>query len=94
MVTEDEQYIQRCIDLAYQGQGKVAPNPMVGCVIVKDGVIIGEGYHEIYGGPHAEINAIRNVGDDSAIQGSTIYVSLEPCNHYGRTPPCTLALLK
>ncbi|MFM1811043.1 MAG: bifunctional diaminohydroxyphosphoribosylaminopyrimidine, partial [Bacteroidota bacterium] len=92
-MTEDEQYIQRCIDLAYQGQGKVAPNPMVGCVIVKDGVIIGEGYHEIFGGPHAEINAIRNVGDDSAIQGSTVYVSLEPCTHFGKTPPCTLAIL-
>lgn len=92
-MTEDEQYIQRCIDLAYQGQGKVAPNPMVGCVIVKDGVIIGEGYHEIYGGPHAEINAIRNVGNDAAIQGSTIYVSLEPCTHFGKTPPCTLAIL-
>ena len=60
-MNEDEKYIQRCIDLAYLGQGKVAPNPMVGCVIVKDGIIIGEGYHENFGGSHAEINAIRNV---------------------------------
>jgi diaminohydroxyphosphoribosylaminopyrimidine deaminase/5-amino-6-(5-phosphoribosylamino)uracil reductase len=92
-VNEDEKYIQRCIDLAYLGQGKVAPNPMVGCVIVKDGIIIGEGYHENFGGSHAEINAIRNVGNDAAIQGATIYVSLEPCTHFGKTPPCTLAIL-
>jgi len=92
-VNEDEKYIQRCIDLAYLGQGKVAPNPMVGCVIVKDGIIIGEGYHENFGGSHAEINAIRNVGNDAAIQGATIFVSLEPCTHFGKTPPCTLAIL-
>ena len=59
MVTEDEKYIKRCIDLAYLGQGRVSPNPLVGCVIVKDGLILGEGYHEFYGGPHAEINAIN-----------------------------------
>ena len=66
---------------------------MVGCVIVKDGIIIGEGYHENFGGSHAEINAIRNVGNDAAIQGATIFVSLEPCTHFGKTPPCTLAIL-
>jgi len=66
---------------------------MVGCVIVKDGIIIGEGYHENFAGSHAEINAIRNVGNDAAIQGATIFVSLEPCTHFGKTPPCTLAIL-
>ena len=66
---------------------------MVGCVIVKDDKIIGEGYHEIFGGPHAEINAIQDVGDDALIKGSTIYISLEPCTHFGKTPPCALAIL-
>jgi len=93
-VEQDEKYIKRCIDLAYLGKGKVAPNPLVGCVIVKDGVILGEGYHEYYGGPHAEINAINNVIDQSLIEGSTIYISLEPCAHVGKTPPCTLAILR
>lgn len=91
---QDEKYIKRCIDLAYLGKGKVAPNPLVGCVIVKDGIILGEGYHEYYGGPHAEINAINNVIDQSLIEGSTIYISLEPCTHIGKTPPCTLAILR
>ena len=93
-MTEDEKYIKRCIDLAYLGQGRVSPNPLVGCVIVKDGVILGEGYHEFHGGPHAEINAIHNVSDETLIEGSTIYVSLEPCTHMGKTPPCTLAILR
>ena len=93
-MTEDEKYIKRCIDLAYLGQGRVSPNPLVGCVIVKDGVILGEGYHEFHGGPHAEINAIHNVSDETLIEGSTIYVSLEPCTHLGKTPPCTLAILR
>ena len=86
--------MQRCIDLANLGQGKVAPNPLVGCVIVKDGYIIGEGYHETYGGDHAEINAINNVGDEAKIEGSTFYVSLEPCTHFGKTPPCALELIR
>jgi len=81
-------YMQRCIELARKGLGKVQPNPMVGCVIVKDSKIIGEGYHFSYGGIHAEVNAIRSVEDRSIINGSDIYISLEPCVHYGNTPPC------
>ena len=75
--------MQRCIDLAYLGSGAVAPNPMVGCVIVKDNEILGEGYHRTFGGPHAEIEAIQNVKDPVSIKGATFYVSLEPCTHVG-----------
>src|SRR6187551_3655263 len=80
--------MQRCLDLALRGAGKVAPNPMVGCVIVCNNIIIGEGWHEQYGGPHAEVNAIRNVKDPSLLKEATLYVSLEPCSHHGKTPPC------
>lgn len=82
--------MQRCIGLALQGAGHVAPNPMVGAVLVHEGRIIGEGYHERYGGPHAEVNCIRSVApaDLVLIPRSTLYVSLEPCAHYGKTPPC------
>jgi diaminohydroxyphosphoribosylaminopyrimidine deaminase/5-amino-6-(5-phosphoribosylamino)uracil reductase len=86
--------MQRCIDLAYLGLGYVAPNPMVGCMIVKDGVILGEGYHRAFGAPHAEIEAIKNVGDNAAIKGATVYVSLEPCTHFGKTPPCVASLIE
>lgn len=92
-MTEEEYYIKRCIDLANLGQGQVAPNPLVGCVIVKDEIIIGEGYHRNFGGPHAEIEAINNVVNKDNIKGSTIYVSLEPCNHFGKTPPCTKSII-
>jgi diaminohydroxyphosphoribosylaminopyrimidine deaminase / 5-amino-6-(5-phosphoribosylamino)uracil reductase len=88
----DRQMMQRCIDLAKQAWGKTAPNPLVGAVIVKDGKIIGEGFHPGAGQPHAEVFALREAGDRA--QGATIYVSLEPCNHYGRTPPCAAALVK
>ena len=84
----DELYMQRCIDLASLGIGHVAPNPMVGAVIVHNGRIIGEGFHEKYGEAHAEVNAIRSVEDKSLLPESTIYVSLEPCSHHGKTPPC------
>ena len=80
--------MQRCLDLAAKGIGHVAPNPMVGCVIVYEDRIIGEGYHQQYGGPHAEVNAINSVADESLLQHSTLYVNLEPCSHYGKTPPC------
>lgn len=79
--------MQRCLALAAKGLGKVAPNPMVGCVIVYNDSIIAEGYHEFYGGPHAEPNAIKQVSDE-LLKKSTLYVSLEPCSHYGKTPPC------
>lgn len=85
---KDEQYMARCLELARLGQGQVAPNPMVGCIIVHDDKIISEGYHEKYGGPHAEVNAINAVGDKSILNQCTLYVSLEPCAHFGKTPPC------
>lgn len=85
----DEFYIQRCIDLALKGNGYVAPNPMVGAVIVLNHEIIGEGYHEKYGQAHAEVNAVNSVRDKSVLSECTIYVSLEPCSHFGKTPPCS-----
>ena len=85
---EEEKYMRRCIELAKNGLCNVAPNPMVGAVIVCDGRIIGEGYHIRCGEAHAEVNAIRSVKDKSLLSRSTIYVSLEPCSHYGKTPPC------
>ncbi|MEQ9167728.1 MAG: bifunctional diaminohydroxyphosphoribosylaminopyrimidine deaminase/5-amino-6-(5-phosphoribosylamino)uracil reductase RibD [Fulvivirga sp.] len=87
-VNIDEFYMQRAIDLAKLGFGHVSPNPMVGCVIVHDGKIIGEGWHEKYGEAHAEVNAINAVNDKSLLSQSTLYVNLEPCAHYGKTPPC------
>lgn len=82
--------MQRCLELARLGQGHVAPNPMVGAVLVYNERIIGEGYHQQYGGPHAEVNCLASVkeADEHLIQQSTLYVSLEPCSHYGKTPPC------
>ncbi|WP_294472454.1 bifunctional diaminohydroxyphosphoribosylaminopyrimidine deaminase/5-amino-6-(5-phosphoribosylamino)uracil reductase RibD [uncultured Bacteroides sp.] len=85
---EEEKYMRRCIELAGNGLCNVAPNPMVGAVIVCDGRIIGEGYHVRCGEAHAEVNAIRSVKDETLLRRSTIYVSLEPCSHYGKTPPC------
>ncbi len=85
---EEEKYMRRCIQLAQNGLCNAAPNPMVGAVIVCDGKIIGEGFHVRCGESHAEVNAIRSVKDPSLLKRSTIYVSLEPCSHYGKTPPC------
>ncbi len=87
-MTEDEKYMSRCLQLARNGFYGAAPNPMVGAVIVHEGIIIGEGYHVCCGGPHAEVNAIRSVRCPDLLPESTIYVSLEPCSHYGKTPPC------
>lgn len=84
----DETYMRRAIELASLGAGNVAPNPLVGAVVVHEGEIIGEGYHEAYGAPHAEVNAIRSVLDPEILSEATIYVSLEPCAHHGKTPPC------
>jgi diaminohydroxyphosphoribosylaminopyrimidine deaminase/5-amino-6-(5-phosphoribosylamino)uracil reductase len=89
MNTDHQKYMQRCIELAQKGLGNVAPNPMVGAVIVHNNKIIGEGYHQKYGEAHAEVNAIRSVKDTSLLAESTIYVSLEPCAHFGKTPPCS-----
>jgi len=90
-LTTHETYIYRCLELAKQGIGNVAPNPMVGAVLVYNGKIIGEGYHQKYGEPHAEVNCINSVKeqDNNKISSSVLYVSLEPCSHFGKTPPCT-----
>lgn len=80
--------MSRAIELAKLGMGRVAPNPMVGCVIVHNGLIIGEGYHRKYGEAHAEVNAINSVKNPSLLCESTMYVTLEPCSHFGKTPPC------
>jgi len=87
----DRALLERCLELAERGARSAAPNPMVGCVLVRDGAVIGEGWHERPGQPHAEINALRAAGD---AHGATAYVSLEPCAHHGRTPPCADALVQ
>ncbi len=89
-----EKYIKRCIDIGKNGLGTTAPNPMVGCVIVHDQKIVGEGYTRPYGGAHAEVNAINNVKNKSLLDQATLYVTLEPCSHFGKTPPCADAILK
>ncbi len=88
MLENDKLFMQRALELAALGQGRVSPNPMVGCVIVLNGQIIGEGWHQQYGGPHAEVHAIAAVADKSLLTGATMYVTLEPCSHHGKTPPC------
>lgn len=85
----NEKYMNRCLELARLGAGNVSPNPMVGCVIVHNNCIIGEGYHEKYGEAHAEVNAIKSVKNPELLKESTLYVSLEPCAHFGLTPPCS-----
>ena len=86
--------MRRALDLAFLGAGKVSPNPLVGCVIVKDGQIIGEGYHKGYGQAHAEIDAFNSVSNKDNLQNAHLFVNLEPCCHYGKTPPCVEAILK
>lgn len=88
-------YMQRCLDLAQRGAGRVAPNPLVGAVLVHDGRIIGEGWHQQYGGPHAEVHCVQSVlpQDHDFIKASTLYVSLEPCSHFGKTPPCAQLII-
>ncbi len=88
-MTAGEKYMLRCIELARLGIGETYPNPMVGCVIVHNGKIIGEGYHQKSGQPHAEVNAIHSVKHRKLLEESTLYVSLEPCSHFGKTPPCS-----
>ncbi len=87
-MSDNETYMKRCLELAVKGLGQVTPNPMVGCVIVCDGEVIGEGYHEHYGKAHAEVNAVDSVKDKSLLKRATLYVNLEPCAHFGKTPPC------
>ena len=90
----EEFYMQKCLKLALKGIGHVAPNPMVGCVIVYKGKIIGKGYHNKFGSHHAEVNAINSVGNKNLLNKSTLYVNLEPCTHFGKTPPCTNLIIK
>ncbi len=89
MDSKDDKYHRRCLELAENGLGRVATNPLVGSVIVAEGQIIAEGFHAFYGGPHAEANAINSVKDISLLKKSTLYVNLEPCAHFGKTPPCS-----
>ena len=91
MEAADRALLERCLELAERGARTAAPNPLVGCVLVRDGAVIGEGWHERPGLPHAEINALAAAGD---ARGATAYVSLEPCAHHGRTPPCADALIE
>jgi diaminohydroxyphosphoribosylaminopyrimidine deaminase / 5-amino-6-(5-phosphoribosylamino)uracil reductase len=88
---DDGAWMRRALALAERGWGHTAPNPMVGAVVVRDGSVVGEGWHGHYGGPHAEVEALRAAGEGA--RGATLYVSLEPCNHEGKTPPCTDAIL-
>ncbi len=89
---DDQHFMQLALDLAVKGEGFTSPNPMVGAVVVKGGQVVGSGYHQKAGGPHAEVNAINAAGD--LARGATLYVTLEPCNHTGRTPPCTRKIIE
>ena len=91
---QKEDYMRRALELAENGSGYVSPNPRVGCVIVHQEEIIGEGWHQHYGGPHAEVNAVNSVKNQDLLPESTVYVSLEPCAHWGKTPPCANLLVE
>src|ERR671934_64152 len=92
MVDVEAGWMQRALELAERGRGYVEPNPMVGAVVVRDGRVVGEGWHERFGAAHAEVHALAAAGD--AARGATLYVTLEPCCHYGKTPPCTETILR
>src|SRR3984957_14658189 len=91
MTDADLPWMTRALSLAEGGRGFVEPNPLVGAVVVQDGRVVGEGWHQRYGGPHAEVHALAAAGE--AARGATLYVTLEPCCHFGKTPPCTDAIL-
>lgn len=93
-MSEDALFMQRCLELAANGRGHVSPNPLVGAVVVHQGKVVGEGWHQEYGGPHAEVNAIAAVADPSILPECTVYVNLEPCSHFGKTPPCADMLIR
>jgi diaminohydroxyphosphoribosylaminopyrimidine deaminase/5-amino-6-(5-phosphoribosylamino)uracil reductase len=94
MTKANEQFMRRALELARRGLGAVEPNPMVGAVIVRDGAVLGEGWHQRFGGPHAEVEALAAAkAGGSDVRGATMYVTLEPCNHHGKTPPCTEAII-
>lgn len=88
----NKKYMETALELASRGEGSVNPNPMVGAVVVKNGMVVGKGYHKYYGGPHAEVYALNEAG--SECRGATIYVTLEPCSHYGKTPPCAEKIIE
>src|SRR5262249_49788303 len=88
----DAHWMQQALELAERGRGHVEPNPLVGVVVVRDGIVVGEGWHQKFGGPHAEMHALQAAG--KAARGGTLYVPLEPCCHHGKTPPCTDALIQ
>jgi len=92
----DSGFMRRCLQLARLGSGYVAPNPMVGAVLLHEGKIIGEGFHEVYGGPHAEVNCLASVKPEDLhlVPDSVLFVSLEPCAHYGKTPPCADLIIR
>src|SRR5262245_52005653 len=92
MHQDDQKWMCRALELAERGRGSVEPNPLVGAVVVRDGLLVGEGWHQRFGGPHAEVFALQAVGE--LARGATLYTSLEPCCHHGKTPPCTDAVLK
>ncbi len=94
MDTKDEQYHLRCLSLAYRGLGLVAPNPLVGAVLIANQKIIGEGFHYVFGGNHAEVNAINQVKKPQFLKTSTLLVNLEPCSHHGKTPPCVNLIIE
>jgi diaminohydroxyphosphoribosylaminopyrimidine deaminase / 5-amino-6-(5-phosphoribosylamino)uracil reductase len=94
MAKSPEYYMQRCLDLASNGRGKVSPNPLVGCVLVREDSIIGEGFHEIFGGAHAEVNAFDSLHVEEVLTNATLFVNLEPCSHHGKTPPCADLIIK
>lgn len=95
MQNNDETYIEKCLKLAIKGKGYVEPNPLVGCIIIKNGKIIGKGYHKKFGESHAEVNAINDaLKRTKSLKGCTLYVNLEPCSHFGKTPPCTDLIIK
>jgi len=93
MTPDDAIFMRRALDLAHLGTGYARPNPLVGCVVTHQGRIVGEGWHQRYGGPHAEVNALAAVADQSLLPHSRVYVTLEPCAHYGKTPPCADLLI-
>jgi diaminohydroxyphosphoribosylaminopyrimidine deaminase/5-amino-6-(5-phosphoribosylamino)uracil reductase len=93
-VIVEEKYMHRCLQLAKLAQGNTTPNPMVGAVVVRNDAILGEGYHMLYGAAHAEPNAINSVKDASLLTDSTLYVNLEPCSHFGKTPPCAALIIR
>lgn len=94
MKTDDATFMRRALDLAHLGTGYARPNPLVGCVVTHQGRIIGEGWHRQYGGPHAEVNALAAVADQALLRQSRVYVTLEPCAHHGKTPPCADLLIE